>query len=55
MSMYFTLTQWLTLAAVIVIPFGVSWLVTKGTFALVDWQERRDRREIDKVLELEDK
>jgi hypothetical protein len=48
----FTLTQWLQLAAVIILPCIAAWLVTKGTCAMVDRDIRR-YREIDKVLEPE--
>jgi ABC-type nickel/cobalt efflux system permease component RcnA len=46
----FTLTQWLQLAAVIILPCLAAWLVTKGTKSMVDRDIRR-YREVDKVLE----
>jgi hypothetical protein len=48
----FTLTQWLQLASIVVLPCAASWLVTKGAGAIVDRESRR-YRQIDKVLELE--
>lgn len=52
--MIFTLTQWLQLAAVIILPCVAAWLVTRGTCAMVDRDSRR-YREVDKVLEDEGK
>lgn len=40
----FTLTQWLTLAAVIIIPQIVLWVVGKAACSLVDRDIRRYRQ-----------